>query len=41
MRSLEENLFYCDEDSTLDALHFYEEIRSELEERALHDPEAE
>jgi hypothetical protein len=40
-RYLEDNLFYCDEDLKLDALHFYEEIRSELEERALDDPEAE
>jgi hypothetical protein len=40
MRYLEEKLFHCDEDFELDALHFYEEIRSELEERALDDPEA-
>jgi hypothetical protein len=41
MRYLEENLFYCDKDFKLDVLQFYEEIRSELEEWALDDPETE
>jgi hypothetical protein len=41
MRYLEENLFYCDEDFKLAGLHFYEEIRSELEGRAHNGPEAE
>jgi hypothetical protein len=41
MRYLRENLFDCDEDFKLDALHFCGEIRSELKERAFDGPEAE
>jgi hypothetical protein len=39
-RFLDRGYYYCDEDFRLDALNFYEEIRSELEQRALVDEEA-
>jgi hypothetical protein len=39
-RFLDRGYYYCDEDFRLDALKFYEEIRSELEQRALVDDEA-
>jgi hypothetical protein len=37
---LDRGLYYCDEDFKLDALRFYEEIRQDLEDRALGDPQA-
>jgi hypothetical protein len=37
---LDRGFYYCDEDFRLDALHFYEEIRSALEEQAQVDEEA-